>query len=145
MLRPTHVPGHTLNLVLLPSDSGADDLNVLSLRSNVSAHDMAFFHVNFPKTYSFKKFITFRKYQKVADASLYHSIEQTLNGTTSFSMSAHQLVYIHNYYFSSLSTELCTKVNIDIIIRDNSQWYDTSIVNLRCQRKRAKSRWCRVG
>ena len=59
-------------------------------------------------------------------------------------MSARQLVHTHNDYFSSLSSELCTKVNKDIIIRDNSQWYDASIVNLRRQSMRAECRWDRV-
>ena len=52
-------------------------------------------------------------------------------------------VQTHNDYFSSLSTELCTEVNKDIILNDLSQWY-ASIVNLRRQRRRAEHRWRRV-
>ena len=73
--RPTHASGHTLNLVLLPSDSGVDDRNVLPINFNISDHDMIFFHVNFPKTYSFTKYIALKKYQRVADASHNRSIE----------------------------------------------------------------------
>ena len=50
----------------------------------------------------------------------------------------------HNDYFGSLSAELCTEVNKKIIIRNNSQRYDSSIVNLRHQRRRADVRWHRV-
>ena len=62
--RPTHASGHTLDLVLSPSDSGVDDLSlsVIPISSNISDH-MVFFCVNFPKTYAFTKSITFKKYQ----------------------------------------------------------------------------------
>ena len=72
---PTHASGHTIDLVLSPSDSGVDDLNVLPISSNISDHDMVFFCVYFLKTYSFTIFITFKKYQRRTDASHYNSIE----------------------------------------------------------------------
>ena len=52
-------------------------------------------------------------------------------------------MHTHNDYFNSLSSELCTEVNKNIITRDNSQRYDASIVNLRCQ-SRVERRWNRV-
>ena len=45
VLRLTHASGHTLGLVLLPSDSGVDDLNVLPFNSSISDHDMVSFVV----------------------------------------------------------------------------------------------------
>ena len=79
--------------------------------------DMVFFHIKFPKTYSFIRSITVKKYQSVADASLFHNIEQTLNETDSSIMSAQQLVQTHYDYFSSLSSKLCNEIDKDIIIR----------------------------
>ena len=74
-MRPAHASGHTLDLVLLPSDFVVDDLNVFLISSNISDHDMVFFRVNFPKTYSFMKSIAFKKHQRVADASHCRSFE----------------------------------------------------------------------
>ena len=71
---------------------GVDDLNVLPISSNISDHDMVFFHVNFLRSYSFTKSISFKKYQRMAEASRYHSIEWTLNEIDSSTMSARQLV-----------------------------------------------------
>ena len=53
---------------------------------------------------------------RVVDVSRYRNIETTLNEMDSSSMSACQLVHSHNDYFCSL----CTEVNKDIIIRDDS-------------------------
>ena len=86
-------------MVLLPGDFDVDDLNVLPISFNTTDHDMVFFH-NFPRTYSFTKSITFKKYQRVADALHFHDIERTLNEINSSTMSAWQLVYAHNDYFN---------------------------------------------
>ena len=67
--KPTHAFGHTLDLVSFPGDFNVDNLKVHPINSNISDHDMVFFHVNFPKTYSFTKYLTFKIYQRVADAS----------------------------------------------------------------------------
>ena len=47
VLRPTHASGHTLDLALLPGDSDVDNLEVLSVSSSISDHDLVLFHVNF--------------------------------------------------------------------------------------------------
>ena len=75
MSRPTHASGHTLYLVMSPGDSDIDDLKGLPISSDISDHDMVFFHIKFPKIYSFTKSITFNKYQRVADASHFVGIE----------------------------------------------------------------------
>ena len=75
VLRPSHASGRTLDLVLSPGGSGVDNLNVPPISSNISVHGMVFFYVNFPKIYSFTKSIAFKKCQRVADASLFCSIE----------------------------------------------------------------------
>ena len=74
-------------MALSPGDSDVDDFKVLPIRSNISDHDMVFFHVNFPNIYSFTRSITFKRYQKVADVSHFCGIEQTLNGIDSSTMS----------------------------------------------------------
>ena len=75
VLRPTRASSHTLDLVLVPGDFNVDNLNVVPISSYTSDHDMVFFHVYFPKTYSFTKSIALKKYQRVADASLFHNIK----------------------------------------------------------------------
>ena len=70
-----HASGHTLDLVLSPGDLDVDNFKVLPINSNIFDHDMVFFHVNFPKMFSFTKSITIKKYQKVADASHFLGIE----------------------------------------------------------------------
>ena len=48
VLTPKHASGHTLDLALSPGDSNVDNSKVLPNSSNISDHDMVFFHVNFP-------------------------------------------------------------------------------------------------
>ena len=71
---------------------------VFSISCNISNHDMVFIFVNFPKTYSFTNSIAFKKYQRVADASHFHGIEQTLNEIDASTVSAWQLGQTHNDY-----------------------------------------------
>ena len=144
VFRLTCAYGHTLDLVLSPGDSNVDNLKVLSISSDMSDHDMVFFHVNFSKTYSFTKSTTFKKYQRAAIASHFHGIERTLSEIDLSTMSAWQIVQTHNDYISPLSSELCTEVNKDITVRNNFQRYDASIMNLRCQKRRVECRQCRV-
>ena len=44
---------------------------------------------------------------KVVDVSQFRNTERTLNENYSSTMSAQQLIHIHNDYFSSLSSDLC--------------------------------------
>ena len=73
--RPTHASDHALDLVLLLCDSRVDNLNMLPISFSLFDHDMVFFHVNLPKTYSFTKSIAWKKYQRVADTSHFRSSE----------------------------------------------------------------------
>ena len=94
---------------------------MLSIRFNIYDHDPVFFHGIFPKNHSFIKSIIFKRHRRAADASHFYNIEQTLNKIDSSTMAVKQLMQAHQGYFSSLSSELCTEVNKDIIIRDNPQ------------------------
>ena len=142
---PTHASGHTLDLVLSPSGSrDVADLDVVPIDSSISDHDMVLFHLMFQAVPSHIKTVSFRKYPRVIDATHLRNIERTLNEIDSSAMTARQLVQTHNDYFSSVSSELCTDVSKNIIVRDDGQWFDASIVNLRRQRRRAERKWRRV-
>lgn len=142
VLSPTHVSGHTLDLVLSMADSSdVVDLEVLPVELNISDHSLILFRSNIPGVSSFKKTITFRKYPAVTDEHSLESVGHALNDVDSSLMSAVQLVDLHNSFFRSLFNDQCPEVSKDIVVRDDSPWFDASLVDLRRRRRRAERVW----
>ena len=145
VLAPTHVSGHTLDLVLSVTDStDVEDLEILPVESSISDHSLVLFCSNFPKVDTFRKTITFRKYPAVIGEQSFESIRTTLNEVDSSLMSAEQMGGLHNSFFRSLFNDQCPEVSKDIVVRDDSPWFDASVMHLRRQRRRAECWWHRV-
>jgi len=138
---PTHASGHTLDLVLSPSDSGlVENVDVVPMDPNISDHALVAFCLNIPRPPSYTKTITFRNYRNIDQTAISLEIESSLNTIDTSSLSADGVVGIYKDFFQSISDRYCPEVVKSILMRDDSPWYDSSVTTLRRQRRRAEQR-----
>ena len=100
---PTHLSGHTLDLILAPS--GCDyvkQVEPLPIDSNLSDHALIFFDLELRRPQAIKKSITFRRYHNVDQGSIVNDIEHTLNSADTTSLTAEGLTVLYNEFFHSI-------------------------------------------
>ena len=142
---PTHISGHTLDLILSPADSSfLTGLTIEPVDPVISDHDLVTFHVDLPRPASYTKTIKFQNYRNIDQASISQEIEHSLNAVDVSALSADHLVEMHRDFFLSISALHFPEVVKNIIIRDDAPWYDSSIVSLRKVRRQAERRWRRL-
>lgn len=145
VLHPTHISSHVLDLVLTPTDSDdVSGLEVVPMDMTISDHSLVRFRLYFPKIETYIKTISFRRYSMPDEGHYLGRINDALNNIDSSNLSAEQLVDIHNDFFSSFFSEHCPVVTKDISVRDDSPWYDASVVYLRRCRRKAERKWRRT-
>lgn len=141
---PTHVSGHTLDLVLSESESNlVNNVEVFPIDRSVSDHDIISFGVNVPKPLSYTKKITFRKYCNFNQETISRDIELSLNTIDIASSTVDQLVHTYNAFFRFIQDRDCPEIDKEIRIKDDAPWYDSSVVGLRKRRRRAERLWRR--
>ncbi len=139
---PTHVSGHTLDLVLSPSDSNrVVDVAVDLINPALSDHALITFSYDVPKPPSYNKIIRFRNYKNVDHAQLSHEVCASLASVDWSELSSDGMVLLHNQMLGSFFNKYCPEIVKKIVVRDNSPWFDASIVSLRRLRRRAERDW----
>ena len=143
---PTHISGHTLDLVLTPI--GADlieRVEVSPVDHKISDHALITFDLNVIRPTTYSKTITFRSYRGLDVREVTSIIEDDLVNTVARGLTSEQRVDSYNRGFTSLRDQFCPLITREIRIRDDAEWYDHRVVSLRRERRLAERRWRRVG
>ena len=143
---PTHLLGHTLDLVLSPV--GIDcvvDVEILPIDSLVSDHALITFGLQIARPKAVKKFITFRNYRNVDQDSISSEIESHLIVTDILDPSAEGLTMHYNSSLSAIEEQHFPLITKQILVKTESPWYNHTIASLRRQRRRAERQWRRLG
>ena len=139
---PTHVSGHTLDLVLAPVGTDlVGGLEVFPIDCGVSDHALLTFELNVTRPAANLKTITFRSYRGLNEIHAGNIIEGNLLGNIAPGLTSMQLVNSYNRELASLRDQFCPLITKDIRVKDNAQWYDHRIVSLRRQRRKAERDW----
>ena len=142
---PTHVSGHTLDLVL--SFGGSDcvrEVNTLPVDLRLSDHSLVLFSLVHPKISSLRKTIKFRNYSNVDKAMVARGVGSELDGLSTAGFSSAEMVEAYSTLLRNTEDRYCPVITKTIIVRDGFPWYDASVSSLRCERRRAERRWRRV-
>lgn len=139
---PTHILGHTLDLVFSPVGCGGVlDVDVENADPNTSDHALITFSFDFPKPLTHEKVIRFRNY-KNADLNLASSeVKQYLGSIDTSNLTSDELVEVHGNALKLVFDHHCPEVEKKIIVRDDSPWYSTRVKFLRRARRRAEREW----
>ena len=142
---PTHVSGHTLDLVLTPADTDlVDRLEVFPIDHSVSDHALLTFELNVTRPAANLKTITFRSYRGLNEIDAGNIIENNLSGSIEPGHTSTQLVNSYNRALSSLRDQSCPLITKEIRVKEDAQWYDHRVVSLRRQRRKAERKWRRL-
>ena len=142
---PTHVSGHTLDLVLSPSDSDyLTNVDIVPVDPAISDHALVIFLLDFPRPPSYTKTIKFRNYRNIDQTRIETEIYLSLNEIDVSALSADHMVEMHRDFFLSTSAYHFPEVVKNIVVRDDFPWYDSSVVSLRRRRRQAERRWRRL-
>ena len=141
---PTHISGHTLDLVMSPADSEyVSDLELVPVDPCISDHALIVFSGKHHKPPSYKKLITFMKYN-IDENEIIREVQDSLISLDVATHTAAELVQTHHDFFESLKTRKCQEVSKWITVREDSPWYDSSVAELRRRRRRLERRWRRL-
>ena len=142
---PTHMSGHTLDLVLTPTCSGCvRNVESVPIDHTVSDHALIVFDVDVDKPSSYTKWITFRNYKNINQRKIVEEIQSGLNGVDKAHMSADQLVAFYCNFFHSMQDMFFPMVTKEIRIKEDGPWYNQTIAMLRRQRRKAERMWRRL-
>ena len=145
VLCPTHISGHTLDLVLSPLDSDfVRGVDVVPVASIISDHDLVTFDLPCPRPQSHHKIITFRNYGEVDQALIARETERSLSLEHVSTHSAEELVEVYNDFYRSIQNQYFPEIVKRIRVRDDSPWYDSTVASLRRERRRAERQWRRL-
>ena len=144
VMMPTHVSGHTLDLVLAPTESDfVGGIEISPIDSDISDHALLTFTLCFSRPPTYRKTITFRNYIGL-DANVAANIETDLVDAVAQGQTSVQHTNSYNEVLSSARDQFCPLVTKDIIIKDDAPWYDHRMVTLRRQRRKAEREWRRL-
>ena len=145
VLHPTHVSGHTLDLVLSPLDSDfVRSVDIIPVDSTISDHDLVTFDLACSRPPSYHKTITFRNYGDIDQALIARETERSLSLEHASTHSAEELVEVYNDFYRSIQNQYFPEIVKKISVRDDSPWYDSTVASLRRERRRAERRWRRL-
>ena len=143
---PTHLLGHTLDLVLSPTGtSHIRDVEVLPVDSTVSDHALLIFSLDTTRPKADKKTITFRSYRNVNQESISDEIRSHLVEADVPDPTAENLTLHYNGSLASLQEMHFPMITKHILVKPDAPWYDHTIASLRRQRRRAERIWRRCG
>ena len=142
---PTHISGHTLDLIMSPADSEyVGGLELIPIDPCISDHALMVFSVEHHKPPSYKKLITFTKYD-IDENVLIRELQDSLISLDVATHTAADLVQIHHDVFKSFEARISQEVSKWITVREDSPWYDSSVAQLRRRRRHFERRWRRLG
>ena len=139
---PTHLSGHTLDLILAPAGSEyVKHVEGLPFGSDMSDHALILFSLEVMRPHAVKKTITFRSYRNVDNNSIVNDIKHILNILDVSSLTAEDCTIWYNNFFNSLENKFCPLISKEILVKADAPWYDHTVAVLRRQRRRAERRW----
>lgn len=142
---PTHISGHSLDLVLAPIESDyVEHVEPLPIDKDISDHALIVFSLGIAKPQAVRKSIAFRSYRNVNTEGISSDIEHTLNNIDASRLTAESLTTHYNEFFQSLEEEYFPLITKEILVKIDAPWYDHTIAALRRQRRRAERRWRRL-
>ena len=142
MCFPTHLSGHTLDLILAPAGSEyVKHVEALPIDSDMSDHALILFSLEVMRPHAVKKTITFRSYRNVDNNSIVNDIEHILNVLGVFSLTAEDCTIWYNNFLNSLENKFCPLISKEILVKADAPWYDHTVTVLR---RRAERRWRRL-
>ena len=99
MCFPTHLSGHTLDLILAPAGSEyVKHIEALPIDSDMSDHALILFSLEVMRPHAVKKTITFRSYRNVDNNSIVNDIEHILNILDVSSLTAEDCTIWYNNF-----------------------------------------------
>lgn len=141
---PTHTNGHTLDLILVPDDSGlvgCEDVVVADW--GISDHFAVSFPFRFEATQPIRKTIRFRKIKQINIESFCCDLQQSLESHCDHQGCSHSvddaLASMHECLQFTLEKHAPLREK-RVIIRNHSPWIDDSIFEARRDRRRAERR-----
>ena len=143
---PTHLFGHTLDLVLSPAGTNyVKDVVGLPVDSSISDHALLVFSLEVVRPRAIRKSITFRSYRNLNQDSLSSEIESSLVGVDLPDPTAKNLTLHYNKSLKSLEDRSFPLITKQILVKADSPWYDHTVASLRRQRRKAERKWRRCG
>ena len=141
---PTHLLGHTLDLVLSPTGTNfVKEVEALPIDSAVSDHALLTFTLEVARLRATKKSITFRSYKTVNQDLISSEIESCLVEAELPNLTAKHLTQHYNRSLTSLEEKHFPLITKDILVKPDSPWYDHTVAQLRRQRRKAERCWRR--
>lgn len=141
---PTHIAGHTLDLLITDSSTSClSPVTVFPIDINLSDHAIISFALNLPKVSSLKRVIEFRNYSNINQNAISKWISSKIS-TFDLSASPEDLVDEYNAMFSAMVDQYFPLIKKTISVRDDGDWFDSSIAELRKARRRAERLWRRL-
>ena len=145
VLVPTHISGHTLDLVLTPTCSDyVRNVELVPIDCTVSDHGLILFDVDVDRPPSYTKLITFRNYKNINQAEIVEEIRSRLNSVDTAHMSGDQLVAFYCNFFHSVQDMFFPLVTKEIRVKEDGPWYNQTTAVLRRQRRKAERMWRRL-
>ena len=136
-MSPTHILGHTLDLVLTPNVSNiVENLDIVPLGINISDHFLVSFNLNIKRPPSYMKTISFRNYRRANQEEIIREVHLSLNSLDTIGLCADQATDAYNNFFRVVSDNHCPIVVKHILVKDDAPWYDSSVPDLRRKRRR---------
>lgn len=146
VLGPTHIAGHTLDLIICPctrETSLLKNINISPIDNRISDHALITFDVNIPKMQAQRTVINFQNYNKLSPDMIKTTIAAAIQRFDS-TETCNNLVKYHNDLFSSMVSQFCPVIEKEILLNEAFPWFDTSIRVLRRKRRYAERRWRRL-
>ena len=139
---PTHVAGHTLDLVIHDRDNNyINDVIVFPISPKISDHSLITFFYNVPKKPDLvNKKIQFRNYKNVNLNDLKNDISTFLS-TVDYTLPSVNLVNEYNSHLKDLHDKHCPLLNKLVRVDLSNPWYDSSISVLRKERRKMERQW----
>lgn len=140
--KPTHSAGHILDLLIHDKDNTTtSDVVVHPINSSFSDHSLITFQYKFPiKKQSTVKDINFRNYKNIDLQKLNQNVSE-ITSILNPTLPTNELVHFYNSSLKSLHDKHFPLISKTIRIKESNPWYDTSISNLRKERRKAERHW----
>ena len=138
---PTHLSGHTLDLVMSPAGTSfVKDIEALPIDNTISDHAPLTFTLEIAKPKAVKKAITFRSYRNINQDSISNEIKSCFEVNVP-DPTAENLTQHYNRSLISLNEKHFPLITKHILVKLDSPWYDHTVASLRRQRRKAERKW----
>ena len=140
---PTHIHGHTLDLILAYRTSNVINyVEVMPIDNTISDHALVLCELKVANSPAYEKSITFRNYRNICHVDVDNEIQQHLVADPL--LNSESLVAYYNNFFLTLRDRHCPLINKSIIVREDGPWYNRDIALARRRRRQAERQWRRL-